>query len=208
MKEETLNRIKPYYQTGDPSHDWNHIRRVVNTCYKFGKALGADLEVLIPAAYLHDVVSIPKNSDERSQASQMAANLAAKILEEEGLSKSVIEKICQVIKEHSFSSGLKATSLEAQILQDADRLDAMGAIGVMRWNTCGTLMKASYYHADDPWGVDRKLDDRHYSLDHFETKLLRLKEMLNTEPAKKEGEKRNQFFLTFLSSLRDELNQS
>lgn len=206
MKEQTLKTIQSYYHSDDPSHDWNHILRVVNTCKKFGEELGADLNLLIPAAYLHDIINLPKNDKNRSEASKLAAMKAKEILKDEVFSEIQIEKICLTIKEHSFSAGLKATTIESQILQDADRLDAMGAIGVMRWTTCGTLMGAQYYHQDDPWGDSRDLDDKKYSLDHFENKLLRLKDMLNTKPAQREGERRHEFFLSFLSTLKNEIN--
>ncbi|MGK0366903.1 MAG: hypothetical protein ACI9QD_000033 [Thermoproteota archaeon] len=206
MKSTTLEKIKKYYDNGDPSHDWLHIERVTALCESMAANLGADLRILLPAAYLHDVINIPKDSKLRSQASSLAATKAGEILVTEDFSKSEIERITQVILEHSFSANIKASSLESQILQDADKLDGMGAIGVMRWVTCGTKMKSSYYHAGDPWGSDRELDDRAYSLDHFEEKLLRLNERLNTNPGKLEGKKRLDFFNLFLAQLKTEIN--
>ena len=205
MNTEFLQKIKKQYRHGDPSHDWSHILRVINLCKKFSEELGGDLKILLPAAYLHDIVNVPKNSEYRSQASRLASEKAKKILTGMGYSDDEIAKIAQVIIEHSYSANISPSSLESAILQDADKLDGMGAIGVMRWTTCGTKMNADYYHLNDPWGEARELNDKMYLLDHFEKKLLRLYDRLNTEPGRREGRKRMDFFHSFLEQLKREI---
>lgn len=200
-----MEEVKKYYDHDDPSHDWSHILRVVNLCETFAEELKANKKVLLGAAYLHDIVNVPKNSEFRSQASRIAAEKAKDLLDQSEYSDEEIDMIAQVIIEHSYSANLKPTSLESQILQDADKLDAMGAIGVMRWTTCGTKMKSRYYHLEDPWGENRELDDKLYSLDHFDKKLLHLYDRLNTKPGKKEGRKRLDFFNLFLDQLKSEI---
>ena len=205
MKKSTIDKIKQFYEHDDPSHDWLHIERVSRTCRILAKELGANLDILIPAAYLHDVINIPKDSQLRSKASLIASEKAQEILSDDQYSMDEIKQITQIIIEHSYSANIKASSIESQILQDADKLDGMGAIGVMRWVTCGTKMKASYYHSGDPWGEQRELDDKKYSLDHFEKKLLRLYGRLNTKQAQIEGQKRLDFFHSFLDQLKSEV---
>lgn len=206
--ENILERAKPFYDNGDPSHDFSHIHRVLQTCQQLGRQEAADLNILLPAAILHDIVNIPKNSDKRSKASELAAEKASKILKECDYSDEEIERIYNVILEHSFSLGKKPTSIESEVLQDADKLDALGAIGIMRMVTCGTRMGASYYHQEDPFADHRELDDKSFSLDHFERKLFKLPEMMNTSSAKVEATKRREVMKTFLISLQDEIYNS
>ena len=198
--------VKGRYDNDDPSHDWLHIGRVIKTCKLLAEDEGADLETLLPAAYLHDVINVPKNSPDRLKASQMAAEEAKGILRHVGYREEEIEKIAQVIIEHSYSLGLKPTSIESAILQDADRLDALGAIGMMRHVTVGTRMGASYYHAEEPFAKNRELEDRKYSLDHYEVKLFKLLDKMNTPAGQKEAKKRTKFMRSFLEQLKTEIH--
>lgn len=190
----------------DPSHDILHLQRVVSTCLKIGSALNADMTVLMAAAWLHDVVNVPKNHPERQSASVLAAQKAKSILHDLQYSANDIAKILQVIVEHSYSAGHKPTSLESQILQDADRLDAIGAIGVMRLASCGARMQARYYDENDPWAKNRELNDKNYSVDHVYKKLLKLEDAMNTEPAKEMAKARTEFLKLFLLQLQTEIN--
>lgn len=207
IKEELrkYSEFKKYYSHGDPSHDWSHIIRVVEICEKLSSGYEVNFRILTPAAVLHDVVNVPKNSKQRSNASELAANKAAKLLNSYDFSQDEIRQISQIIIEHSYSANLTPSSLESQILQDADKLDSMVAIGIMRWNTVGCKMGASYYDQLDPFAKDRELDDKQFSLDHFETKLLKLYDRLNTENGRIEGMKRLSFMKDFLSQLRSEI---
>lgn len=205
LSEDLIQKIKRYYDHDDPSHDWSHVLRVKEVCLKLAKDHDVSEKVLITAAYLHDIINIPKNSIHRDKASSLAADKARVLLDGHDFSEAEISHIAQVILEHSYSANLKPSSIESAILQDADKLDAMGAIGVMRWASCGTKMKSKYYHPDDPWGENRSLDDKSYSLDHFEEKLLKLNGRLNTQGAKEEGKRRLAFFHAFLDQLRSEI---
>ncbi|EPZ49596.1 HD domain protein [Bacteriovorax sp. BAL6_X] len=205
FKKDLLDKIRSYYDHDDPSHDWSHVIRVTQLCEKLSQGYEVNLRVLIASAYLHDIINIPKNSEHRSKASTLAAQKAKSLLVESDYADNEIEHIAQIILEHSYSANLKASSIESEILQDADKLDAMGAIGVMRWASCGTKMKSKYYHLEDPWAKDRSLDDKSYSLDHFERKLLKLNDRLNTEAGKEEGRRRLDFFHSFLTQLKTEI---
>jgi uncharacterized protein len=197
--------IRPYYEAQGPDHDWNHIGRVVRLCHLWGKQLAANLEVLIPAAYLHDIVLVPKNHPDRARSSELAAEKAIKLLKQINYPETYLDKIYKAIVEHSFSRGLKSTTLEASILQDADRIDGIGAIGVLRCASTASKMKSLYYDATDPWATNRELDDKRFMLDHYYTKLLKLPEMMNTEQGRLEAVKRKEFMLVFLQQLKNEL---
>ena len=205
FEKELLDKIRSYYDHDDPSHDWSHVIRVANLCERLSHGHEVNSRVLSASAYLHDIINIPKNSEHRSKASALAAQKAKSLLDESNYTNSEIEHIAQVILEHSYSANLKASSIESEILQDADKLDAMGAIGVMRWASCGTKMKSKYYHLDDPWAQERSLDDKSFSLDHFEKKLLKLNDRLNTQAGKEEGKRRLAFFHAFLDQLKTEI---
>lgn len=204
--ERLSELIRGKYEHGDPSHDFAHIQRVVGSCQKIGSKEGADLSILIPAAFLHDIVNVPKNHPDRSKASAMAARKAAEILEDLGYDAEKIAKIATVISEHSFSLGQAPSSLESAILQDADRLDAVGAIGIMRTMTCGAKIGASYYDPKEPIAETRELDDQRFSIDHLYVKLFKLEAMMNTDAGKAEAKQRSQFMRDFVEQLCRELN--
>lgn len=198
--------VKSRHPTHDPSHDFLHIERVTRKCELLGTELGARLDILIPAALLHDIVAIPKSHPDRVKASDLAAKEAKQILEQLNLFQDDIESILRTIQEHSFSAGRAPTSLESAILQDADRLDALGAIGIARTFSCGTLMGSQFYEAIDPFAANRALVDQLYMVDHFFSKLLKLAEKMNTTPAKIESAQRIKFIHLFLEQLKGEIN--
>lgn len=209
---ETFERLSLIVQArqskDDPSHDFSHIQRVRKTCEEIGNKMGARMAILIPASLLHDIVNVPKNHPNRMKAADLAAHEASEILQELNLKPQNIEEILQVIREHSFSSGHTASSLESAILQDADRLDGLGAIGIARTFSCGTRIGSDFYHPLDPFGQSRSLDDKKYMIDHFFKKLLGLAEKMNTPLAKTEAEKRTRFIYQFLKQLESEITDS
>lgn len=189
----------------DPSHDWLHVQRVRDHCHLIGPAVGARLEILLPACYLHDLVNVPKNHPNRETASRESAKQAQAILRECEVSEDDIPLIQTVIEEHSYSRGLTPTCIESAVMQDADRLDALGAIGIMRTITCGTKMGASYYSADEMWPSSRDHNDKQWMLDHFFTKLLKLEQGFHTEVARQLAEQRTNFMRCFLEQLKLEV---
>lgn len=196
-----------YENNGDPGHDFAHIRRVIATCRKIGIEVGADLNILLPAALLHDVINVPKNHPDRIKASEMAAKEAAGILATIGYDQGEIDRIYVVITEHSYSLGRPPSCLESAVMQDADRLDALGAIGLMRMVTCGARFGSKYYHADEPIAQSRPLDDKAYTIDHLYTKLFHLGEKFNTAAARREGQRRIEFMRSFVAQLQAEISE-
>jgi len=194
-------------QTGetDSAHDIQHIRRVVENARVLNEIEGASWEVLRPAAWLHDCVIVPKNSPDRKRASVMAAEKAARYLSGKSFDSAGIKEISHCIEAHSYSAGIKPRTKEAQILQDADRLDALGAIGIARCLLTGSTFGASLYHPEEPQPVSRGLDEKKYILDHFYEKLLTLSATMNTRAGKLEGQKRTKFMKAYLYQLYGEI---
>jgi len=189
----------------DPSHDLAHFQRVSVAAWRLAREEGADLNVVIPAAWLHDFVNVPKNDPRRSQASRLSALAAAKYLAQVGYPQEFFAPIGHAIEAHSFSAEIAPTTLEAKVVQDADRLDALGAIGIARCFATGVVMGARFYEPTDPFASGRPLDDRRYSVDHFYVKLLGLADSLKTQAGQAEGHRRVRYMKGFLAQLGDEL---
>jgi len=196
---------KPFYENQSADHDYDHIQRVMNLCLKLGEKENADLDVLVAGALLHDVVNVPKNHPKRTEASRMAAEKGIELMMKAGFEGDVLDKTFNVILEHSFSLGKKPSSIESAILQDSDRIDALGAIGIMRMVSCGAKFKARYYESADPFANKRDYDDKKYTLDHFYTKLFKLPELMNTDSGKVEAVKRVSFMKKFVEQLKNEI---
>ena len=194
------------HTVSDAAHDLEHIRRVVTNARRLGTAEGADWEVVMPAAWLHDCVVVPKSSPMRNQASALAASQAVTWLTENSWPFGKLDEIAHAIEAHSFSAGITPRSLEAQVLQDADRLDALGAVGLARTLMLGTEMKREFYAVSDPFCESRLADDSTYTLDHLYCKLLTLQGTMQTASGKSEARQRTDFLTNFLDQLRNELN--
>ncbi len=201
-----FEKAKSFYDNGDPGHDIAHIQRVMNNCRWLCGLEGGNLEIVLAAAILHDVVNLPKNHPERLQASQMAAAKSKELLRQSDFQEHEIEQIAQVIIEHSYSLAKKPSSIESRILQDSDKLDAIGAIGIMRTVSCGARMGATYYDPLEPFAKTRELNDKAFTIDHFFAKLFKLPELMNTTAAKAEATKRVQFMQGFLEQLKTEID--
>ena len=189
----------------DPAHDMGHIRRVVANARRLAAAEGAEMAVVLPAAWLHDCVVLPKDSPQRAEASRMAAEQAGRYLREEGYQAGYIPAIEHAITAHSFSAGIPPQTLEAKIVQDADRLDALGAIGIARTLLLGGIMGKPLYDADEPLPLTRVPDDRQNVIDHFYVKLLKLSDMMHTAAGREEGRRRTRLMTTYLEELGREL---
>lgn len=202
---------------GDAAHDLAHVRRVVTWAGRIGQGEGADLDVVLPAAWLHDCVVLPKNHPARAQASRRAAERAAAWLREHGEPEARVAAVAHAVEAHSFSAGVEPRTLEARVVQDADRLDALGAIGLARCYATAGALGAALTHPTDPvpaWAdpdaappgaaPPRPLDDWRYATDHVYTKLLRLPATMRTRAGRAEAERRAAFLRGFLAQLASE----
>ena len=189
----------------DAAHDLAHIKRVVKNALYLTDLESASSEVTLPAACLHDCVSLPKNDPRRSEGSRLAAAEASAFLAEIDYPAELIPEVAHAIEAHSFSAGIPCRTLEARIVQDADRLDALGAIGIARCLLVGGRLDRPLLDPDDPFCENREPDDGVYTVDHFYTKLLKLPATMQTEAGREEAERRAALMRQYLDQLRAEI---
>ena len=189
----------------DSAHDFHHIIRVFKNAQKLCKKEKANEKLVLTAVLLHDIVSYPKSDSRSKMSSVHSAEEAKKILDKFDYSNEEIKIICDAIRDHSFSRGKTPETLEGKILQDADRLDAIGAIGIARVFAVGGSEKRPFYNTDDPFCKIRLPDDKTWTLDHFFQKLLKLDSLMNTKSAKIEAKRRTKILKKFLLDLKQEI---
>lgn len=165
----------------------------------------SEARLAVAAALLHDAVLVPKHHPDRSRASERSAGHARERLAALGFQPGGIERVAAAIRDHSFSRGATPADDLGRALQDADRLEALGAIGLFRAIATGAAMGAGFFHADDPWALARELDDRAWSTDHFFRKLLRLPATMTTRGGRIEAERRAGILRAFVRELAEEL---
>ena len=189
----------------DGAHDAGHLLRVWRNVERIQAEEGGDLRLLLAATLLHDCVWVDKGSPRRPQASRMAAGKARAVLEGLGWAQDDIARVAHAIEAHSFSAGIPPESLEAEILQDADRLDAIGHIGIARCLYVAGMRGGAIHHPDDPAAKNRPLDDAAYALDHFPAKLLGLGERMRTATGRRMARARSATLRAFHDGLLAEL---
>ena len=203
--EPLFERFLSDQRGSDPGHGIVHVRRVVATATRLCVAEGARGEIVLPAAWLHDCVHVAKDSPERSSASRIAAACAVEFLAEAGYPSGRLPDIRHAIEAHSFSAGITPRTIEAKVVQDADRLDALGAVGIARCIAVGAALGRPIYQAGDPFCTAREPDDAGASVDHFYTKLLKLADTMQTEAGRREARQRSDFMQGYLDQLRSEI---
>jgi uncharacterized protein len=191
----------------DGAHDLAHIVRVWSNAKLIHREEGGDVEALAAAVLLHDCVQVAKDSPLRSKASLLAANEARVRLEALGWEPSRIDTVAYAIESHSFSAGVAPTSIEGCILQDADRLDAIGFCGIARCFYTAGRMGSRLYDLADPGAKARPLDDARNALDHFPKKLLTLEGSFKTrkgqELAKERHRRLDEFYRAMLAEVQE-----
>jgi uncharacterized protein len=206
--EQIMRTVQLLLHNQSPAHDFQHILRVYKNAEMISKQeKSVDLDVVLAAALLHDLVVYPKGSTKTINSADESAEVAKKILlEYKNYPIEKIEKVADAIRTHSYSKKLAPSTLEGKILQDADRLDAIGAIGLARTFSVGGSENRSLYNPLDPFcNSERQLDDRQWTLDHIKKKLLILNNSMHTKAAKKIAEERTEFIELFLNQLRYEI---
>jgi len=197
----------------DGSHDLGHFQRVwkaarhINLAGEEDREGPADPLVLLAAAYFHDLVSLPKNHPQRSEASRLSAEKTGLLLENDfpDFPREKIAAVKHAIHAHSFSAGVKPLTPEARILQDADRMEAVGAIGLARvFYTAGQLSQR-LFDGKDPMAAAREPDDQRYALDHFQVKLLKLPGLMNTAAGRRMAEANAEYLREFLRKINAEI---
>lgn len=204
--ENNLRKIILENMKFDPAHDIKHIERVVNTAKRIAKKENGDLNVILPAAWLHDCINVPKDSPDRDKGSLFSADKAIEVLRELNYPEKFFKEIHHAIHAHSYSANIETKTLSAKILQDADRLDAIGAIGVARCIAYSASKNKELYSYEDPFCINREPNETEFAVDHFYTKLLKLKEKMNTKEGINIALEREQFMLSFLDNLKREIS--
>lgn len=205
----TINFVKEKLEGAEAGHDWFHIERVWKLSKKIAEKEGGNLEVIELSALLHDIAD-PKfhNGDET-----LALKISQNFLEEIHVEGELIEQVLFVIKNISFKNRAEAPEnppLELQIVQDADRLDAIGAIGIARTFNFGGFKNNLMYHPEIKPNLGMNKEEYKKSngttINHFYEKLLLLKDLMNTETAKRIASERHDFMLQFLDEFYKEWN--
>ena len=202
---EVFREFLKRQQGSDPAHDLGHIERVVRNAKRLSDAEGADWTVVMPAAWLHDCVFVGKDSPQRSQASLLSAERAISLLKELDYPCADMVRIHHAIAAHSFSANIETESLEARVLQDADRIDALGAVGLSRCLMLGGHMGTELMSPIDPFCEEREPDDSRFTIDHFYRKLLRLESTMKTASGRVLATERANVLRDYLAQLREEV---
>jgi uncharacterized protein len=212
---QTYNEVQLRF-TGidDLAHGWEHINRVYQLALHIAKQEHADRFIVGMAALLHDLGrAVPaheaSNANPHRHHADLSVMLTDELLKRYRVPNTQCEAIQHAIITHSFSKGIEPRTLEARIVRDADRLDGLGAIGILRWAITGAVRRSSStrsYHPTDPFGNEHKLDDTLYLLDHFYTKLLKLADTMTTQTGRELAQRRTDFMRQYLDEFRQELN--
>jgi len=192
----------------DPSHDFQHVLRVTNLAEEICKIEKADLDIVIPASLFHDLIVYPKNTNQSKNETDESANEAVNILKKfKEYPAGKIEAVSTCIKQCSFNKKINPDLLEAKILQDADRLEATGAIAIMRTFSSGGQMNKPFYDPSDPFCENDCIDFRS-GLDLFYKRLLVVEHQMHTKSAQAIAKRRTIFLNNFLKELKLELKES
>ena len=190
----------------DAAHDFHHIMRVYTNAQNICKEeKQANEKLVLYAVLLHDIVSYPKSDKRSGLASVHSAKQARQILADYDLTLKEVDVISDAIYDHSFSQNTVPRTIEGKILQDSDRLDALGSIGIARVFATGGLLKRPFYNTDDPFCKTRSPDDTVWTVDHFFSKLLKLEGLMNTKAGRTEANRRTRILKEFLDNLKQDL---
>lgn len=200
-----LRQIAQRDMAQDAAHDLAHLDRVWENCRIIAADIGGPTRPLLAAAYLHDLVNLPKHASNRSQASTLSAQAAIPHLQALDFAENEIAETTHAIAAHSFSAGIEPETDTARILRDADRLDALGAIGIARAFAVSGALNRPFYDADDPFAQTRAINDAHFALDHWPLKLLRLPDDMQTKTGHRIAQQRLATMHRFLTELAAEI---
>lgn len=207
----TIKFVKETLADAEKGHDWFHVERVYKNAKAINEEERANGLIVQLAALLHDIADSKFHNGNEEFGPQLAGNFLGR----HGLPDEVIYHVQQIIRNLSYSSNLGTVgyqSTELSVVQDADRLDAMGAIGIARAFTYGGFKNREMYNPDVPPQLDMSKEQYKRSaaptINHFYEKLLHLKDLMLTEKGKKMAEARHQFMLSYLDQFYAEWNET
>lgn len=209
LRDDILRYLTRIGWQTDPAHDLGHLRRVWRNAMLIAEKEGGCRRVLTAAACLHDLVCVAKSSSDRPRASLLSAEAAMDVLialpADPMFDDAERQAVHHAIVAHSWSAQIEPRTVEARILQDADRLDALGAVGIARCFTVGGSMGRRIAHDEDPLADHRDLDDHAFTLDHFALKLERLPYEMQTATGRLIAQQRFTVVKTFTYCLAAEM---
>jgi len=191
----------------DLAHGWEHVSRVYTLALAIAEREQGDHFIVGMAALLHDLGRTAPHTQTKHHADS-SVSLATMLMQAHQVPQEQQDAILHAIIAHSFSRGVEPQTREARIVRDADRLDGLGAIGILRWAVTGAVRRTPEtrsYHPRDPFGQQHTLEDQHYMLDHFYSKLLKLEETMLTETGRSLARQRTAFMRTYLHEFKREL---
>ena len=198
--------MRLWHGAQDAAHDLGHIDRVWANCQQImADEPGIDHEALMIAVIFHDAVNLPKDAPNRAEAAALSARAAADWLLAQGWPTERIATVSHAIEAHSYSAAIAPRTAEARVLQDADRLEALGAIGLARMFAVSGALGRALWHPDDPLAQHRALDDRTYGMDHLETKLFPISQTMQTPTGRAMAQERAEWMFSFRSRLLREI---
>ena len=206
---KTKKFVKQTLQGAEGGHDWFHTKRVLANSIHIAKKENANLFVVQLAALLHDIADAKFHAGDET----LGPKVASEFLEEQKVDPLYSQHIIKIIESVSFKNSLSPLenpfdSIELQIVQDADRLDAIGAIGIARAFNYGGFKNRELYNPKVPPNMNMNKEEYKNSsaptINHFYEKLLLLKEKMNTPTGKKLAEKRHDFMLSYLDQFYHE----
>ena len=208
--EETIAFVKETLKGAEGGHDWFHIQRVFKNTLLIAKDEKVDVLVVSLGALLHDIADAKFNNGDETVGPKMASEFLTSL----GVRKKIVDHVVKIIENISYKSSLGTkklyTSKELQVVQDADRLDAIGALGIARAFNYGGFMNRELYNPEIAPNLQMTKEEYKASktptINHFYEKLLLLKDKMNTESGKKLAEKRHQFMLEYLEQFYREWN--
>jgi len=208
LKEKLLGIILSNTRNSDVAHDSEHTFRVLKTAEKIARAEKADLEVVIPAALFHDFIVSAKNNPKSRSDTELSADFAKQVLSElKGYPAHKIDLVCRAILDCSFTNGTKPNFLESKVVKDADSLDTVGSLGVMRIFATAGQLQIPFYSLQDPFCSKRKPNPKLYAIDFIFTRSLKVCDNVYTNTARKMAQSRSKYIRSFLKQLQLELNQ-
>ena len=201
-----IARLARQNAAADSAHDFSHCLRVLANALRIAEAEGGDPEVLTAAAFLHDISNLPKNHPESHLSSERSAARACEIVAPLAFPPEKMRALGDAILCHSYSRGLDPQTLEGRVFQDADRLDALGAIGVARTFAVGGALNRKMYSLEDPFTrLGRTPDDKDNTVDHFFVKLFKLGGKMQTPTGQKLARERLSAMQSFMDQLESEI---
>lgn len=208
--EETIAFVKETLKGAEGGHDWFHIQRVFKNTLLIAKDEKVDVLVVSLGALLHDIADAKFNGGDETVGPKMASVF----LQSLEVDKKIVDHVVKIIENISYKSSLDSkklfTSKELQVVQDADRLDAIGAIGIARAFNYGGFKNRELYNPEIAPNLQMTKEEYKKSkaptINHFYEKLLLLKDKMNTESGKKLAEKRHQFMMDYLEQFYKEWN--